>query len=87
MRARWARFSAWAPLSASSALRARSRQVASRRRTPVIRRPTPQPRRMDGPRAHLGEGTPTSVGLPELIACDMARMGCWQGWAVKADSS
>ena len=32
---------------ASSASRARSRQVASRGRTPVIRRPTPQPRRMD----------------------------------------
>ena len=32
---------------ASWASRARSRQVASRRRTPVIRRPTPQPRRMD----------------------------------------
>ena len=34
---------------------------------------------MDGPRAHLGEGAPTSVGLPERIACDTARMGCW-GW-------
>jgi len=24
----------------------------------------------------------TSVGLPELIACDMARMGCWQWHAI-----
>ena len=54
--------------------------VLAARRTPVIRRPTPRPRRMDGPRAHLGART--SVGVPELIACDMARMGCWQWHAV-----
>ena len=46
----------------------------------MIRRPTPRPRRMDGPRAHLGART--SVGVPELIACDMARMGCWQWHAI-----
>ena len=27
-------------------------------------------------------GARTSVGLPELIACDMARMGCWQWHAI-----
>ena len=35
----------------------------------------------------MAPGTPragprTSVGLPELIACDMARMGCWQWHAI-----
>ena len=31
-------------------------------------------RRMDGPRAHLGGGTPTSVGLPELIGAPSEKM-------------
>ena len=53
------------------------RSVLAARRTPVIRRPTPQPRRMDGPGNPRGRAR-TSVGLPERIASDMARMGCWR---------
>jgi hypothetical protein len=30
------------------------------------------------PRAHLGEGRGPQSGLPERIASDMARMGCWR---------
>src|SRR4029079_18962509 len=53
--------------------RAPVRSVLAARRTPVIRRPTPQPRRMDGPGHTSGRG----ADLSRVARADRLRYGAY----------